>query len=148
MPLLLTFAALEGKVPFITSLTVSELLTKFRRLRSGITQISPDMLNWDAVEAFRRRALNPEHPCQEVLLRTTDIFFQAREACNKYYDAVPEVVVKYMDKVNEKSALTTNCSTTTEQRMQSMLSLLWVLFVTTIEETDDYLSRRRKSRRC
>lgn len=61
-----------------------------------------DMLDWDAVEAFRRRALNPEHPVTRGTAQNDDIFFQAREACNKYYDAVPEVVVEYMNKVNEK----------------------------------------------
>ena len=60
------------------------------------------MLDWDAVEAFRRRALNPEHPVTRGTAQNDDIFFQAREACNKYYDAVPEVVVEYMNKVNEK----------------------------------------------
>lgn len=61
-----------------------------------------DMLDWDAVEAFRRRALNPEHPVTRGTAQNDDIFFQAREARNKYYDAVPEVVVEYMNKVNEK----------------------------------------------
>ena len=47
-------------------------------------------------------ALNPEHPVTRGTAQNDDIFFQAREACNKYYDAVPEVVVEYMNKVNEK----------------------------------------------
>ena len=61
-----------------------------------------DMVNMDAIDEFRAHALNPNHPCLRGSAQNPDIFFQAREACNKYYDAVPEVVVKYMDKVNAK----------------------------------------------
>ncbi len=56
----------------------------------------------DAVKAFRKRALNPEHPVMRGSHENGDIFFQHREACNKYYDAVPAIVEKYMDKINEK----------------------------------------------
>ena len=51
---------------------------------------------------FRKHALNPNHPCQRGSAQNPDIFFQAREACNPYYDALPAVVQEYMDKVNEK----------------------------------------------
>ncbi|WP_405346403.1 2-oxoacid:acceptor oxidoreductase family protein, partial [Ruminococcus sp.] len=61
-----------------------------------------DMLDWDAVEEFRRRSLNPEHPVTRGTAQNDDIFFQAREACNCYYDNVPKVVTEYMNKVNEK----------------------------------------------
>ena len=61
-----------------------------------------DMCDMEAVEAFRKHALNPEHPSMRGSHENGDIFFQHREACNKYYDALPEVVEKYMGKVNEK----------------------------------------------
>ncbi len=60
------------------------------------------MLDWEAVNEFRRHALNPEHPVLRGTAQNGDIFFQAREACNKYYDAIPETVVDYMNKVNDK----------------------------------------------
>ena len=60
------------------------------------------MVNMDAVNAFRARALNPEHPVLRGSAENGDIFFQHREACNRYYDALPEIVEKYMGKVNEK----------------------------------------------
>ena len=56
----------------------------------------------DAVDAFRKHALNPNHPCQRGSAQNPDIFFQAREACNPYYDALPAIVQEYMDKVNAK----------------------------------------------
>ncbi len=56
----------------------------------------------DAIDEFREHALNPNHPCQRGSAQNPDIFFQAREACNPYYDAMPAIVQEYMDKVNEK----------------------------------------------
>ncbi len=61
-----------------------------------------DMVDMDAIEAYRKDALNPNHPCQRGSAQNPDIFFQAREACNPYYDALPAVVQMYMDKVNAK----------------------------------------------
>ena len=61
-----------------------------------------EMLDKDAVARFRARALNPNHPVIKGSAQNPDIFFQVREACNSHYDALPAVVVKYMDKVNEK----------------------------------------------
>ena len=56
----------------------------------------------DAAQAFRDRALNPEHPVLKGTAQNPDIFFQAREACNKYYDAIPSIVEDYMNQVNAK----------------------------------------------
>ena len=60
------------------------------------------MVDKDAIKAFRARALNPEHPILKGSAENGDIFFQHREACNKYYDALPEIVEEYMAKVNAK----------------------------------------------
>ena len=59
------------------------------------------LVDWDAVQEFRDRALNPEHPVIRGTAQNPDIFFQGREASNKFYDAIPEIVVDYMDKVSE-----------------------------------------------
>ena len=95
-------AAIEGRVPFLHFFDGFRTSHEIQKIEEWDYADLPDMLNWDAVEAFRRRALNPEHPVTRGTAQNDDIFFQAREACNKYYDAVPEVVVKYMDKVNAK----------------------------------------------
>ena len=95
-------AAIEGRVPFLHIFDGFRTSHEIQKIEEWDYADLADMLNWDAVEAFRRRALNPEHPVTRGTAQNDDIFFQAREACNKYYDAVPEVVVKYMDKVNAK----------------------------------------------
>ena len=61
-----------------------------------------EMMNEEAVAKFRARALNPNHPVIKGSAQNPDIFFQTREACNTHYNELPAVVVKYMDKVNEK----------------------------------------------
>ena len=63
--------------------------------------------------------MNPNHPCQRGSAQNPDIFFQAREASNPYYDALPGIVQTYMDKVNEKSEQIISCSTTMAQKMLS-----------------------------
>ena len=95
-------AAIEGRVPFLHFFDGFRTSHEIQKIEEWDYADLADMLNWDAVEAFRRRALNPEHPVTRGTAQNDDIFFQAREACNKYYDAVPEVVVKYIDKVNAK----------------------------------------------
>ena len=95
-------SAIEGRVPFLHFFDGFRTSHEIQKIEEWDYADLADMLNWDAVEAFRRRALNPEHPVTRGTAQNDDIFFQAREACNKYYDAVPEVVVKYMDKVNAK----------------------------------------------
>ena len=59
------------------------------------------MLDWDAVSEFRKRALNPEHPVTRGTAQNSDIYFQAREASNKFYDAVPDIVNDYMKQISE-----------------------------------------------
>ena len=83
------------------------------------------MCDMDAVKAFRQRALNPEQPVMRGSHENGDIFFQHREACNSYYNAVPAIVEEYMDKVNAKLGTDYTLFTTTALLMQTALSLRW-----------------------
>ncbi len=60
------------------------------------------MVDMNAIDEFRKGALNPNHPCQLGSAQNPGLFFQTRESCNSTYDAMPAIVQKYMDKVNEK----------------------------------------------
>ena len=95
-------AAIEGRVPFINFFDGFRTSHEIQKIKVWDYEDLKEMCNMDAVHAFRKRALNPEHPVMRGSHENGDIFFQHREACNKYYDAVPAVVEKYMDKVNEK----------------------------------------------
>ncbi len=96
-------AAIKGRVPFLHFFDGFRTSHEIQKIEAWDYDDLGDMLDFDAVEAFRRRSLNPEHPVIRGTAQNDDIFFQAREACNKYYDAVPEVVVEYMNKVNAKA---------------------------------------------
>ena len=95
-------SAIKGRVPFLHFFDGFRTSHEIQKIEVWDYEDLGDLLDWDAVNEFRRRALNPEHPVLRGQAQNGDIFFQAREACNKYYDAVPEVVVDYMNKVNEK----------------------------------------------
>ena len=95
-------AAIKGKVPFINFFDGFRTSHEIQKIETWDYEDLKDMADMDAIAAFRNHALNPNHPCQRGSAQNPDIFFQAREACNPYYDALPAVVQEYMDKVNAK----------------------------------------------
>ena len=95
-------AAIKGKVPFINFFDGFRTSHEIQKIETWDYEDLKDMADMDAIDEFRAHALNPNHPCQRGSAQNPDIFFQAREACNPYYDALPAIVQEYMDKVNEK----------------------------------------------
>ncbi len=95
-------AALEGQVPFVNFFDGFRTSHEIQKIEKWDYEDLKDMCPMDAVKAFRDHALNPEHPAARGSHENGDIFFQHREACNGFYDALPAVVEKYMKKVNEK----------------------------------------------
>ena len=95
-------AAIKGKVPFINFFDGFRTSHELQKIETWDYEDLKDMADMDAIQAFRDHALNPNHPCQRGSAQNPDIFFQAREACNPYYEALPAIVQEYMDKVNEK----------------------------------------------
>ena len=95
-------SAIEGRVPFINFFDGFRTSHEIQKVAVWDYEDLKEMCNMDAVEAFRKHSLNPERPNMRGSHENGDIFFQHREACNSYYDALPAVVEKYMDKVNAK----------------------------------------------
>ena len=95
-------AALSGKVPFINFFDGFRTSHEIQKIAVWDYEDLKDMCDMDAVAEFRRHALNPEHPHMRGSHENGDIFFQHREACNKYYTELPAVVEQYMDKINAK----------------------------------------------
>ena len=95
-------AAIKGRVPFVNFF--DGFRTSHENQKTDIWDYDDqkEMVDMDAVNAFRARALNPEHPVRRASHENGDIFFQHREAANRYYEAVPEIVEEYMGKVNAK----------------------------------------------
>ena len=95
-------AALKGRVPFLNFFDGFRTSHELQKIEVWDYEELRDMLDMADVEAFRARALNPERPTMRGSHENGDIFFQHREACNTYYEAVPDIVQGYMDKVNAK----------------------------------------------
>ena len=95
-------ATIKSRVPFINFFDGFRTSHELQKIAIWDYEDLKEMCDMDAVDAFRKRALNPEHPVMRGSHENDDIFFQHREACNAYYDAVPEIVEEYMGKVNAK----------------------------------------------
>jgi len=95
-------ATIKGRVPFLNFFDGFRTSHEIQKIEVWDYDELGEMIDKDAIAAFRKRALNPEHPVLHGSAQNGDIFFQNREACNKYYDALPAIVEEYMDKVNAK----------------------------------------------
>ena len=95
-------AAIKGRVPFLHFFDGFRTSHELQKIETWDYEDLKDMLDMDALKAYRKQALNPEHPVTRGTAQNPDIFFQAREASNPYYDAVPGIVEDYMNQVNEK----------------------------------------------
>ena len=95
-------ATIKGRVPFLNFFDGFRTSHEISKVAVWDYKDLEEMVDKDAIAAFRARALNPEHPVLRGSAENGDIFFQHREACNAYYDALPAIVEEYMDKVNEK----------------------------------------------
>ena len=95
-------SAIKGRVPFLNFFDGFRTSHEVQKIEVWDYDDLKEMVDMDAVKAFRARALNPEHPVLRGSAENGDIFFQHREACNPYYQALPAIVEEYMGKVNEK----------------------------------------------
>ena len=93
-------ATLKGRVPFLHFFDGFRTSHEIQKIEVWDNETLAKMADMDAIAAFRDRALNPEQPVLHGTAQNPDIFFQAREACNQYYNAMPEIVTEYMNKVN------------------------------------------------
>lgn len=94
-------AAIKGRVPFLHFFDGFRTSHEIQKIEVIDHADLAKLVDMDAVKAFRKRALNPEHPVTRGTAQNPDVFFQAREASNPYYQAIPEIVEEYMDKISE-----------------------------------------------
>ena len=133
-------AALKGKLPFINFFDGSRTSHEIQKIETWDYEDLKDLVDMDAIDAFRNHALNPNHPCQRGSAQNPDIFFQAREACNPYYDAMPAIVQEYMDKVNEKIGTDYKLFNYYGAADAEKVIIAMGSVCDTIEETIDYLT--------
>ena len=137
-------AAIKGRIPFINFFDGFRTSHEIQKIETWDYEDLEDLVDKDAIDAFRKHALNPNHPCQRGSAQNPDIFFQAREACNPFYDAMPAIVQEYMDKVNEK--IGTNYKLFNYHGAEDAESVIVAMgsVCDTIDETIDYLLAQGK----
>ncbi|MBP3462281.1 MAG: pyruvate:ferredoxin (flavodoxin) oxidoreductase [Tyzzerella sp.] len=137
-------SAIKGKLPFINFFDGFRTSHEIQKIETWDYEDLKDMADMDAIDAFRQHALNPNHPCQRGSAQNPDVFFQAREACNPYYDAMPAIVQEYMDKVNAK--IGTNYKLFNYYGAEDAEHVIIAMgsVCETIDETIDYLAKAGK----
>ena len=93
---------IKGKVPFLHFFDGFRTSHEYQKVACWDYEDLAELVDWDAINEFRQGALNPAHPAQRGTAQNPDIFFQAKEASNNYYNAIPDLTQEYMDKVNAK----------------------------------------------
>ena len=98
-------AAIKGRLPFINFFDGFRTSHEIQKIETWDYEDLKDLVDQDAIQAFRDSALNPNHPCEMGSAQNPDIFFQAREACNVAYEDMPAIVQEYMDKVKDRKSV-------------------------------------------
>ncbi len=134
-------STIKSRIPFLHFFDGFRTSHEYQKVACWDYDELAKMVDWDAINDFRRGSLSPEHPAQRGTAQNGDVFFQARESCNKTYDAVPEVVEEYMNKVNAAIGSDYHLfnyygAPDAEQVIVAMGSVC-----DTIEETVDYLNK-------
>ena len=135
-------AAIKSSVPFLHFFDGFRTSHEIQKIEVIDYKEFERILDYDAVNAFRRRALNPDNPVTRGTAQNPDIFFQAREASNQYYDRVPEVVVDYMNEISEITGRDYKPFNYYGAEDAESIIVAMGSVTDTIEETIDYLNAR------
>ena len=137
-------AAIEGKLPFINFFDGFRTSHEIQKIAVWDYKDLDEMVDHDAIDAFRKNALNPNHPRLMGSAQNPDIFFQTRESCNTAYDAMPALVQKYMDKVNAKIGTDYKLFNYYGAPDAEVIIVAMGSVNDTIEETIDYMMKEGK----
>ena len=132
-------SAIKGRLPFINFFDGFRTSHEIQKIETWDYEDLKEMTDFDAIQAWRDQCLNPNHPCQRGSAQNPDIFFQAREAINPYYDEMPAIVQEYMDKVNAKIGTDYKLFNYYGAEDAEKVIIAMGSVCDTIEETIDYL---------
>ncbi len=135
-------ATIKSRVPFLHFFDGFRTSHEIQKIETWDKADVMEMVDMDSIEAFRNRAINPEHPVLRGTAQNPDIFFQAREACNPYYDNAPAIVEEYMNKVNAKIGTDYKLFNYYGAPDAEKVIIAMGSVCDTIEETVDYLNAK------
>ena len=133
-------STIKGRVPFLHFFDGFRTSHEIQKIETWDTETLKKMVDMKAAQAFRNRSLNPEHPVLRGTAQNPDIFFQAREACNSYYDNIPSVVEEYMKKVNKEIGTDYKLFNYYGHPQATHIIIAMGSVTDTIEETIDFLN--------
>lgn len=133
-------SAIKGRIPFVHFFDGFRTSHEIQKIELLDYKDLKDMLDTKALENFRKRSLNPEHPSMRGTAQNDDVFFQNREACNKYYDKVPATVEDYMNQINEKAGTNYKPFNYYGDKDAKKIIIAMGSVCETIEEVIDYLT--------
>jgi len=135
-------AAIKSRVPFVHFFDGFRTSHEIQKVELIDYEDLKKMLDTKALEQFRKRALNPEHPVTRGTAQNPDIFFQAREASNRFYDAVPDIVSDYMDKISKLTGRKYRPFTYVGAKDAENIIIAMGSVTDTIDETVEYLNKK------
>lgn len=135
-------ASIEGSLPFVNFFDGFRTSHELQKIEVIDYADLKEMMNWEALEHFRSRAMNPNHPHVSGTAQNPDIYFQSRETVNQFYDRLPAIVKKYMGKINDLRG--TNYDLTTYYGAPDATEVIVSMgsATPTIRQTVDYLNQR------
>ncbi|MFP3154636.1 pyruvate:ferredoxin (flavodoxin) oxidoreductase [Lachnospiraceae bacterium ZAX-1] len=134
--------AIKGRIPFINFFDGFRTSHEVQKIETWDYEDLKDMVDFDAIDAYRKDALHPDHPVHRGSAQNPDIFFQAREACNENYDALPAIVQTYMDQVNAKIGTDYKLFNYYGDKDAQHVIIAMGSVCETIDETIDYLLKK------
>ena len=137
-------SAIKGRVPFLHFFDGFRTSHEIQKIEVLEYEDLAKLVDYDAIREFRKRALNPERPVTRGTAQNPDIFFQAKEAANPFYLAIPEVVEEYMNKINELTGRNYKLFNYYGHPEAERVIVAMGSVCETIEETVDYLMARVK----
>jgi pyruvate-ferredoxin/flavodoxin oxidoreductase len=135
-------SSIKSRIPFLHFFDGFRTSHEIQKIEVIDYDIMKDLVDTNAINEFRKRALNPQHPLLKVGAQNPDVYFQGRETVNKYYDELPELVQNYMNKVSEKVGRKYRLFDYVGEKEAKKIIILMGSGAETVEETINYLNAK------
>jgi pyruvate-ferredoxin/flavodoxin oxidoreductase len=135
-------SAIKGRVPFVNFFDGFRTSHEIQKIEALEYDDLAKLVDMDAVEAYRRRALNPDHPVVRGTAQNPDIYFQEREVSNPYYEAIPDIVEEYMAQISKLTGREYHLFNYHGAKDADRIIVAMGSVCDTIEETVDYLNAK------
>lgn len=135
-------SAIKGRIPFVHFFDGFRTSHEIQKIEVIQEETIKKLVDWESIKEFRDRALNPDHPVLRGTTQNPDIFFQEREATNRFYLSLPEIVQQYMDRVQEETGRSYHLFDYYGPQKPEIVLVAMGSSCEVIKETLDYLNKK------